>query len=91
MASTTQANANPPQVELPPTLRARILMGFVCLLTFFVVYVISAGPMIWIHDHVKVQAFQRTLEGLYAPLAFIVKRDLWPLAPVLKWYVSLFR
>jgi hypothetical protein len=86
----TTAAPSPSEV-VPPTRRQRIVVGGMATLVGLFVYALSAGPMIWINERVKVSQFEDVLKIVYAPLAFVVKHELQPFAAVLKWYISLFR
>jgi hypothetical protein len=85
--SSTDANHEDRQ----PTRRQRIAVGAVCTFAALAVYVLSAGPMVWIARMVRLKQFDTLLQLVYAPLAFVVKHDLQPLSTLLKWYAGLFR
>ena len=73
------------------TRKQRMVMSGVCFMLLLSVYVLSAGPMAWLHKVAEFQQFQDALEFVYAPLIAIVDSDLKPLSPILKWYISFFR
>jgi hypothetical protein len=58
---------------------------------FLFVYVLSAGPMVAIHNAAKFHPFQRALEIVYAPIVLLVKSGIEPFAGLLKAYIEIFR
>ncbi len=74
-----------------PTKKQRVMMAGVCLVAFLIVYVLSSGPMVWLHDVFKFEQFQRALEIVYAPIVFLVNNEIEPFATAIRWYVGLFR
>ena len=77
--------------EKPPTKLQRVAMGGVCCFVFSIVYVLMAGPMVWLNETAKFPPFGKLLQILYAPLMFLVKNDIEPFKSVLQWYIGLFR
>ncbi|MGZ0167032.1 MAG: hypothetical protein ACKVII_24165 [Planctomycetales bacterium] len=39
----------------------------------------------------KIGAFEKGVEVIYAPVVLLVKRNIEPFSSVMKWYVDLFR
>lgn len=58
---------------------------------FFVSYVITAGPAVFITRRFDQPMFSRIVEFLYAPLILIIKMDVPIVSPVIKVWVQLFR
>ena len=58
---------------------------------FLIVYVLSAGPMVAIHNAAKFRPFQRALEIVYAPIVLLVESRIEPFAGLLKAYIQIFR
>lgn len=54
-------------------------------------YLLSAGPIAGIHNVMKVGAFQKAVEVIYAPVVLLVKSNIEPFSSIMKWYVDLFR
>jgi hypothetical protein len=44
-----------------------------------------------IHNVMKIGAFEKGVEVIYAPVVLLVKRNIEPFSSVMKWYVDLFR
>lgn len=81
-----------PTVELTeaPTRRQKFWAFAFAATGFLTVYVLSAGPMVAIHDAAKFRPFQRALEIVYAPIVLIVKSRIEPFAGLLKAYLEIF-
>lgn len=58
---------------------------------FLIVYVLSAGPMVAIHNAAKFRPFQRALEIVYAPIVLLVKSRIEPFSGLMKAYIEIFR
>lgn len=55
------------------------------------VYLLSGGPMAAIHKPSKYGPFPRALGIVYAPVIFVVKKDVEPFANLMKAYFKAFR
>jgi hypothetical protein len=75
----------------PPTRRQRIGATTLCVFGFLAFYLLSAGPVAGIHNVLKLRAFQKAVEVIYAPVVLLVKSDIEPFSSIMKWYVDLFR
>ncbi|MBI1310488.1 hypothetical protein GC176_04205 [bacterium] len=75
----------------PPTRRQKLKALAVSSCGFLAFYLLSAGPMAGLHNVFKVPGFQRAIEVVYAPVVFLVKRNVEPFSSIMKWYVDLFR
>ncbi len=73
------------------TWKQRTGMSFVCGCLFLLVYVLTAGPMVKLLDVVNVDEFKTAVKYFYAPVVFLVEKNVEPFASVLKWYISLFK
>lgn len=80
-----------PVASTPPTRRQKLNAFAVSACGFVVFYLLSAGPMAGLHRVFKVPGFQRAIEVVYAPVVFLVKRNIEPFSSIMKWYVDLFR
>lgn len=80
-----------PVANTPPTWRQKLNAFAVSACGFVVFYLLSAGPMAGLHRVFKVPGFQRAIEVVYAPVVFLVKRNIEPFSSIMKWYVDLFR
>lgn len=60
-------------------------------IAFFVSYVITAGPAVFIVRRFDMTTFGAVVEMLYAPLVLIVQMNIPVIAPLIKAWVSLFR
>lgn len=80
-----------PAADVPPTRRQKLKALALSAFGFLVFYFLSAGPMAGLHRVFKVPGFQRTIEVVYAPVVFLVKRNFEPFSSIMKWYVDLFR
>ncbi len=58
---------------------------------FLAFYLLSAGPVAGIHNVLKVGAFQKAVEVIYAPIVLLVKSNIEPFSSIMKWYIDLFR
>jgi hypothetical protein len=75
----------------PPSRRQKIAATALCVFGFITLYLLSAGPVAGIHNVMKVGAFQKVVEVIYAPVVLLVKSNLEPFSSIMKWYVDLFR
>ncbi len=64
-----------------------VLSGF----AFFISYVISAGPAVYMVKKFDMPTFGAIVELLYAPLVLIVRTNVPVIAPLIKAWVSLFK
>ena len=77
--------------ERPPTRQQRIVATALCVFGFLTLYFLSAGPVAGIHNVLKIRAFQKAVEVIYAPVVLLVKSNIEPFSSIMKWYVDLFR
>lgn len=77
--------------EVPATRQQRIAATALCVFGFLTFYLLSAGPVAGIHNVLKVRAFQKAVEVIYAPVVLLVKGNVEPFSSIMKWYVDLFR
>jgi hypothetical protein len=77
--------------EKPPTRRQKLCAFAFAASGFVFVYVLSAGPMVAIHNAAKFRPFQRALEIVYAPIVLLVKSRVEPFSGWLKAYIEIFR
>ncbi len=80
-----------PASDTPPTRRQKFKALAVSALGFVTFYLLSVGPMAGLHRVFKVPGFQQAIEVVYAPVVFLVKRNVEPFSSIMKWYVDLFR
>jgi hypothetical protein len=80
-----------PDPDARPTRRQKLNAVAVSAFGFMVFYLLSAGPMAGLHRVFKVPGFQRAVEVVYAPVVFLVKRNVEPFSSIMRWYVDLFR
>ena len=66
-------------------------MGALCVVAFLIFYVVLAGPVAAIHRKVEAEPVRKVIEVAFSPLVFLVKQDVKPIAPMLKWYFGLWR
>lgn len=74
-----------------PTRREKIAATSLSVCGFLAFYLLSAGPVAGIHNVLKVGAFQKAVEVIYAPVVLLVKSNIEPFSSIMKWYVDLFR
>lgn len=74
-----------------PTRREKIAAISLSVCGFLAFYLLSAGPVAGIHNVLKVGAFQKAVEVIYAPVVLLVKSNIEPFSSIMKWYVDLFR
>lgn len=74
-----------------PTRQQRVAAIALCVVGFLTFYLLSAGPIAGIHNVLKIRAFQRAVEVIYAPVVLLVKSNIEPFSSIMKWYVDLFR
>lgn len=79
------------KTESAPSRRQRFLAFAFAASGFLFVYVLSAGPMVAIHNAAKFRPFQRALEIVYAPIVLLVKSGIQPFTGLLKAYIEIFR
>lgn len=77
--------------ERPATQRERRLGILFSAVAFFFGYVLSAGPAVFLVEHLDLPMVGAIVQVLYAPLVFLVKSDLPVIAPAIKAWVELFR
>jgi hypothetical protein len=75
----------------PPSRRQKMAATALCVCGFLAFYLLSAGPVAGIHNVLKVGAFQKAVEVIYAPVVLLVKSNIQPFSSIMKWYVDLFR
>ncbi|MEO2019714.1 MAG: hypothetical protein ABGZ53_35725 [Fuerstiella sp.] len=75
----------------PPTKRERRLSIAFSGVAFFISYVITAGPAVFMVKRFDMPTFSAIVEMLYAPLVLIVKSNVPVIAPLIKAWVSLFQ
>tara|TARA_R110002072_G_scaffold287242_2_gene452717 strand:+ start:53297 stop:53620 length:324 start_codon:yes stop_codon:yes gene_type:complete len=77
--------------EVSATRQQRFAATALCVCGFLTFYLLSAGPVAGIHNVLKVRAFQKAVEVIYAPVVLLVKSNVEPFSSIMKWYVDLFR
>lgn len=87
----TAGDGEPATEAVPATRRQKIAATALSVFGFLVFYLLSAGPVAGIHNVLKVRAFQRAVEVIYAPVVLLVKSNIEPFASIMRWYVDLFR
>jgi hypothetical protein len=75
----------------PASKRERRISVALSVFAFFISYVITAGPAVFMVRKFDMPTFGAIVEVLYAPLVFIVKIETPVIAPLIKAWVSLFR
>ena len=60
-------------------------------LSFFVGYVVSSGPAVFVARQINLPALTSIIEGLYFPLVLIVKLNVPLISPLIQAWVRLFR
>ena len=73
------------------TKSSRLPVTALCMAASLTFYVLSAGPMSGLARTIKLRSFNNAVELVYAPLIVIVKKDIRPVSPALRWYAGLFR
>ena len=68
----------------------RVSIALSCF-AFFISYVITAGPAVFMVRRFDMPTFGAIVEMLYAPLVLIVKMNVPVIAPLIKAWVSLFQ
>ncbi|MCA9047790.1 MAG: hypothetical protein KDA89_03630 [Planctomycetaceae bacterium] len=71
--------------------RERRLSIVVSAAAFFVGYVISAGPAVFMVRRFDLPVFEQVVRTLYLPLVFLVEAGVPVIGPVIKAWVGLFR
>lgn len=74
-----------------PTRREKFAATILSVCGFLAFYLLSAGPVAGIHNVLKVGAFQKAVEVIYAPVVLLVKSNIEPFSSIMKWYIDLFR
>ena len=64
--------------------------GHLVLWAFFalVVYILSIGPAVWLHQKMPSAGLKSVLNVIYMPLGFVIKET--PLRPVGEWWIRLW-
>ena len=89
MTSTIELSS---QDEAAPTRRRRWKRQVVfCSAAFFVSYVMTAGPAVFMARRFDQPMFDRIVKVLYAPLILLVKADLPVISPLIEAWIRLFR
>ena len=96
MSCSTDRAINPPDTDSGPDVarprrRERRLSIALSGLAFFVSYVITAGPAVFMVRRFDMPMFGAIVEMLYAPLIFLVRHNVPVIGPLIKVWVSLFR
>ena len=89
--SQIDGEIGPVESVTQPSRRERLAATGLSVFGFLVFYLLSAGPIAGIHNVMKVGAFQKAVEVIYAPVVFLVKSNIEPFSSIMKWYVDLFR
>lgn len=74
----------------PKTRREKLFGAGLALFAFSVMYALTSGPVAFLHKNIQASPFRDVIEVLYAPIVFVVKNDVEPLATVMKAYIGLF-
>ena len=93
-AQSTDSNSAQPSdsdSHSPDADSNRRLPVFVSAVAFFVSYVLSAGPAVFITRRFEQPFVTTIIECLYAPLIVIVKLRVPLVSPAIQAYVELFR
>ena len=77
--------------EPPLTKKQRRMAWVLSAFAFFVSYVLSAGPAVFVMDKIDQPFIASILEMIYAPLVLIIKLKVPILGPLIKGYVELFQ
>ena len=85
------ADAGSRSAAAPQTKRERRLSIALSGCAFFISYVITAGPAVFMVRRFDMPTFGAIVEMLYAPLVFIVELNVPVIAPLITSWVSLFR
>jgi len=91
VAETVAESASKTSSEEPEKLSGRVSRWVLSVSVFLLVYLATAGPMSAVHRSLRLQPLQRLIEIVYAPVVFVIKRDVEPFSWVMRWYVGLFR
>lgn len=78
-------------VTEPPSRREKMAATTLCVFGFLTFYLLSAGPIAGLHKIVKIGAFQKAVEVIYAPVVLLVKGNIEPFSSIIKWYIGLFQ
>ena len=77
--------------EPPLTKKQRRMTWILSAFAFFVSYVLTAGPAVFVMDKIDQPFIASILEMIYAPLVLIVKMKVPVIGPLIKGYVELFQ
>ena len=88
---TDSANTGSRADAATGTKRERRLSIALSSFAFFISYVITAGPAVFMVKRFDMPTFGAIVEMLYAPLVLIVKSNVPVIAPLIKAWVSLFQ
>ena len=73
------------------SVRQRMLAMAGSAVAFLVVYLVLAGPVAAIHRAVRFAPVQNAIEVVYAPVVFVVRNRVEPLATVMRAWIEVFR
>lgn len=91
MASSIDSHVASETDSSNPTIVQKMGVCLLCFASFLLLYLIMAGPLVWVEDKMKFSPFTRSVETLYAPLVLVVKSDIKPASSMIKAYVGLFK
>ena len=77
--------------DRPRTPARRRLTLLLSAAAFFVSYVLTAGPAVFIVRRIDLPLMTTIVERLYAPLILITKLNIPVISPVIQAYVRMFR
>lgn len=75
----------------PPARRYWKRQAVFCSAAFFISYVITAGPAVFMARRFDQPMFDRIVKVLYAPLILLVKMKVPVISPLIEAWISLFR
>ena len=84
-------SADTENARSPLSRKERRLSVLASCCAFFVSYVLTAGPVVFIVKRFDLPVIGAIVQALYAPLVLIIKLNVPILAPLIKAYVGLFR
>ena len=70
--------------------KQRIGMSLFCTGIFLFIYALTIGPVVKLLKMINVSEFEIAFKYFYAPIVFLVEKDVEPFASALKWYISFF-
>ncbi len=91
MTDQVKSAEEPETIEPPLTMKQRRFTWFFSAAAFFVSYVLTAGPAVFIAEKFDQPMVGAIMEVIYAPLIIIIKLRVPVLAPIIKGYVGLFQ